>query len=446
MKGQNMQVEYKHSGTPMSTRRRKGFTAVITIGVLAIGGAVLAPISASAGTSKYVAVIDAGSSGSRIALFTPGATALAAPQALVSVKSKVPALSSFGSDPANAGAQGVAPLLTDLDSYLVQHKIAHKDVTVSLLATAGMRLLEASNPTAATEVFASSRAAIKGAGFPVGSVKVMSGSDEAMYSWVDANATTGALAQAKPRAAIAEVGGASAQVAFLSNVKSGKGVHVVKLGAHSYPVVALSYLGLGVNEARLSMSKLAGNGLECFPNNTSDSKITTYEVVSGVSVDAAKSHYVQDSCALSFDHVVGTVGANATNAATTGGLAPQEVRKLPGFDQAKFMGVSAVSFSMKDFGVKAGSESATQLKAQANATCSGTDAWPKVVAQLGGSTGAFTQAACANATYINSYVFGPQGLGVHESHFQPSAASSQDEPSWSRGFALVSLDATKKKK
>ena len=425
--------------------RRINVSGLLVVVAVSAGAMALSPtVAQAAGSSPFVAIIDAGSSGSRIALFAPGTTPNAVPKQLFTAKPKVPALSTFGSQPMDAGVQGVTPLLTDLDTYLAEHKIARSSVKVSLLATAGMRLLEQSNPNAADEVFVSSRNAISQAGFPVGAVKVITGSDEAAYSWVDANATTGTLNQKAPRTAIAEVGGASAQVAFLSNKPKGPGVHIVKVGKKSFPVVALSYLGLGVNEARTSMTKLAGAGRECFPNTSAGKQPVAYVAGTGIQIDAAASNFQQSECKIAFDGVVGSVGADAVNSSTTGGIRPSVVRTLPGFNQAKFIGVSAVSFSMNDFGVTSTTDAAALLESKVNATCSGTDAWTKVVALYGGKADGFTQTACANATYINAYVFGSQGLGVQSARFRPTSATPEDEPSWSRGYALMMLNAGKK--
>ena len=91
--------------------------------------------------SHYAAVIDAGSSGSRLYLYRVIDARASDPivRDVMSYEPKdLPGLSSFKGQPERAVREGVQPLLNVLDTFLDRHHIASNAVHLSLLATGGM--------------------------------------------------------------------------------------------------------------------------------------------------------------------------------------------------------------------------------------------------------------------------------------------------------------------
>lgn len=84
------------------------------------------------------------------------------------------------SAPGNAGASGIQPLLSALAAYMDSNGIARDQVRVSVLATAGMRMVDASTTSA---IYQSVKTTITKNGFPVRQVGTLSGQNEGLYAW-----------------------------------------------------------------------------------------------------------------------------------------------------------------------------------------------------------------------------------------------------------------------
>jgi len=138
--------------------------------------------------------------------------------------------------------------------------------------------------------------------------------------------------------------------------------------------------------------------------------------------------------------VIRKAGTSAFNVRETGGVAPAEVRNLPGFANTRFVGVSAVVFSLRDLRVPESNNESAQLRSSVRATCTGTNAWPKVVARFKGATGSFVQVGCSTATFLHSWIFGGVGLGISSARFSQGDVLKGKSPSWSSGYALSQLD------
>jgi hypothetical protein len=143
---------------------------------------------------EHAAVIDAGSTGSRLHLFRykPGALSggwAAVPLPDASLKA-TPGLSAFASEPRLAAAS-LRPLLRFLQQHVPRDQWAH--TPVQLFATAGMRALPAD---AREAVLASVRRLLRKSGFQFdedGWARVVSGREEALWAWVAVNYASGAL-------------------------------------------------------------------------------------------------------------------------------------------------------------------------------------------------------------------------------------------------------------
>ena len=324
--------------------------------VLSLAGASSVPVFADE-SAQYLAVIDAGSSGTRLTLYGDDPTTLV-PREVTKVKTNTKGLSTFATAPGQAGAGAVTPLLEQLDAYLSAQGIARADVPVALLATAGMRNVRRDDRAAAQAVFDSTAAAIAASGHPVADNRILPAVQEATLAWLDANVLAGTLDRTRGGIGIIEVGGASAQVAFRSPVDTGQAVRQVRVEGRVIPVVAVSYLGLGGNDSLSLMQAENDAGSFCFPNNAAGAPPDTYVSRSARPVDSSTARYSWSRCATAYDWTIATVGEERTVAAA---VPPSRLRDLPGFDAANFVGLGGAPFTLGDLGVADAANEKTAL-------------------------------------------------------------------------------------
>ena len=426
--------------TPTLRTTSKIFVStVITFGLVLCVGAIPTQAATSTGVT-YVAVIDAGSSGSRIALYEEGPQPLGSPNRLMEEKPKVLPLSDFESNPTEAGPAGIGPLLDALDAYLVANNIEKSSVSVSALATAGLRNVEQRDAAAAAAIMGAVTAYIPTRGYAVGEVAIMSGQREALYAWLDANASDGTLADGDNTIGIIEIGGASAQVAFASPTPGGRGVEAVQVGPLTFNVVALSYLGLGQNDARMYMRELGRKGAECFPNNAPKKAPLVYEAKSTTPLKATAANFNTVKCQRAYDSVIKTAGASVLNKANNDRIRPTEIRTLPGYSNAKFKGVSSITYNMNTLKLKPGRALGTRFQKAITTTCTGKNAWTKVSALYRDPQDSFAEGLCPNSQYTHQFTYGDQGVRVPQKRITVDTMLTKDQPSWSKGFALTQLN------
>lgn len=409
-------------------RKHLVLTAAIAIGA----SFLVAPATSSAQSPPLIAVIDAGSSGSRLALYSQ-ATGIEVTRIYRAARNTA-GLSSFAANPTSAGPDGVQPLLDQLREYLDSEEIAVDDVPVALLATAGMRRLRIDDPAAARAIFASTRATITSAGFSVKANKILPGSQEALLAWLDANAGAGTLGTKRRSIGIVEVGGASAQVAFRSPRATGPGVSSVRVSGRDIHVVAISYLGLGANEARDLMQVKTSGGEECFPNNASGTDPVNYLANSAIPVSSASANFLDSRCGRAYTKVIKEVA----------GLSPRELRPrrlsaLPGFSRADFVGAGSIPAVYADFRISPGSDDRRALRTAMRDTCTGPDAWQKVRGLFPTPTPSFAETNCSSASYLWQLLFGGRGIGLTPATFDARPELPGGEPSWPEGYAITAL-------
>ena len=167
-----------------------------------------------------------------------------------------PGLSAFASSPGRAAAH-VEALVAFAAERVPRHAAAATPLT--LLATAGLRLLPAAQAEAVLAACAPPLAASPFAFRPAWA-RILSGRDEAAFAWVAANYATGALASGDPAATVGvlELGGASAQIAFAAPGEAPPAKHrrhvALRAGgggrAVRYALYARSFAGAGLDAAR----------------------------------------------------------------------------------------------------------------------------------------------------------------------------------------------------
>ena len=420
------------------TGRRFLLASLVVLGMGLVGAP---PAVAGSVDATYVAVIDAGSSGTRLALFEQarGVTV----REVYRAAEDTPGLSSFAATPTAAGPDAVRPLLNQLRRYLKREGIAVGDVPVALLATAGMRRLKRNNPGAVRRIFASTRVTITSSGFPLQANRILPDRQEALLAWLDANVRAGTLDTPRRDIGIVEVGGASAQVAFRSSRPTGPGVATVRVSGRNVHVVAISYLGLGGNEARASMQDVTSGGGVCFPNNASGTDPVNYLATSGAlfplvaaatPVPSATARFRGKACGNAYATVIQDVASDYPRA-----VRPRNLSSRPGFARSTFIGLGSIPFVYSDFKISPRANEKRALGASIRANCPGVNAWPRVRALFPSSAQDFAETQCSTGAYLQQFLFGAQGVGLDPARFDAQPRLPGGDPSWSEGYAITVL-------
>ncbi|KAF3592932.1 hypothetical protein DY000_02025078 [Brassica cretica] len=207
--------------------------------------------SSGKGSLRYNVVIDGGSTGTRIHVFgyriESGKPVFEFRGANYASLKLHPGLSAYADDP-----EGASAALTELVEF-AKGRVPRGmwvETEVRLMATAGMRLLEA---PAQEKILGVARSVLGSSGFLFRDewASVISGSDEGVYAWVVANFALGSLGGDPIKTTgIVELGGASAQVTFVSNEPvPSEFSRTISFGNVSYSLYSHSFLHFGQNAA-----------------------------------------------------------------------------------------------------------------------------------------------------------------------------------------------------
>lgn len=417
-------------------------TASLALTALLVVAGCASESTQTSKASAYSAVIDAGSSGSRIYLYEGRSKngELEVNTLLEFEPDDATGLSSFIDQPQTAGENGVAPLIVELEKALKTEGINPADVPVSVLATAGMRNAERANPEAAAAIYDDVTAYIEEQGFTVAEAATISGMREAVYSWADVNFSSGVFAGGTDPVGIVELGGASSQIAFPTKSTSENAV-TLKISGTSYTVFGVSFLGMGVNDARegIITEADATAGSPCFPNNADGAEPVAYDKKNSVPVAAATSVFDFTSCTNRYSTYLANTGQLRVNLDNSGGLTPQQIASVDGFSTTNFLGLAAINYAMQDFDIASQADESLALTDTINQVCAGDDAWGKVSELFAGEISAFSENACANGTYAHTWVFSPNGLGINPDQLTVAGEVGQNSPTWTRGFVVLQL-------
>ncbi|XP_041950712.1 ectonucleoside triphosphate diphosphohydrolase 5-like [Alosa sapidissima] len=245
-------------------------TGTSGIDIAANLGSVLPMLSRPANASRifYGVMFDAGSTGTRIHIYTfiqsgPDVLPVLDNEMFHSVK---PGLSAFADRPEIAG-ETVRQLLRVAKKTVP--RLEWKRTPVVLRATAGLRLLPAKKAQAlldeVQDAFDESPFLV-----PEDSVTIMDGTDEGILAWVTLNYLTGHMqTMSENTVGILDLGGGSTQITFLPKRKktteSAPEDHTAKFDLinTTYELYTHSYLGNGIKAARLAaLGALGAEGLE----------------------------------------------------------------------------------------------------------------------------------------------------------------------------------------
>jgi len=197
---------------------------------------------------RYCLMFDAGSTGSRIHVFSFDA---GSGKLLGEVFEEVkPGLSSYATP--ELAAQSLKPLMEIADKTV---PLADQPKTpLALKATAGLRQLGQDKADATLLAVRKYMGTYK---YPIQSVEIMDGSDEGVYAWITVNYLLGRLgaAEKKGTVSVMDLGGGSTQIVFepkgSAMLKAPKEyVYKLKFGPHSYELYQNSYDRYGLMRAR----------------------------------------------------------------------------------------------------------------------------------------------------------------------------------------------------
>lgn len=210
--------------------------------------------SATADDYEYVIMIDAGSTGSRVHVYSFDTSV--APPVLINEEFKMlkPGLSSFDTDTKGAAAS-LDPLLEVALETIPKDKQNCSPVAVK--ATAGLRLLGAAKSDA---ILKQVRYHLENNyPFPVvegDGISIMDGSDEGVYAWITTNYLLNNIGSSKKlnTAAVFDLGGGSTQIVFEptngEKLIEGEHKYQIEFGGRKFTLYQYSHLGYGLMQAR----------------------------------------------------------------------------------------------------------------------------------------------------------------------------------------------------
>jgi len=269
----------------MTKRRYKNISKIIIAAIFLAAIFVIiqynqTPFGNSFNKTKYIAMIDAGSSGSRLYVykiskplknFKNNSIPLISEIKLDSHKIQ-PGISSFVNN-VDGLEKYLEPILQEANKEFKSHKINPKtQVDFYVLGTAGMRLIsKAQQQNIYNKVY---NIISKSNNYNKIITKTLPGEYEGLFDWLAINYHEKNLQLNKPTSATLDMGGASTQVAFAThNYTDLDNTFTLKFGNAEYTVVSKSFLGLGLNEFRKNFinSKNETDNI-CMPNPEFDFK------------------------------------------------------------------------------------------------------------------------------------------------------------------------------
>lgn len=359
--------------------------------------------STTSSNTSYQMVVDSGSSGSRVYVYqiNPG-SGLPAIEDVYESSNKT-GLSTFVNNPESAGSVGIQPLLDSAISFMnTTYGVPPQQIRASVLGTAGMRLIL---EPAQTAIYQSVTNTIVSEGLILGDVGTITGQDEGLYSWTDVNYLQNNFNGAQTTNGIVEVGGASAQVAYNSPT-TGANIVSTTINGQVYNVYAISYLGLGQDQAVAAMQLLnPATKDQCYPTGYTSPSIT--------------GAFNLSSCSSNYATVTNQYGESLSTMSTQAG-----------FSSNNFIGLSSVYYALNFWGI---TQTPTQLVPMINGTCY--LPWADMQASYPGNKYLYSQ--CANATYMNQFLYGSLKLG--SSQLTSLNTINDSALTWTLGYLLLYL-------
>ncbi|ODV89339.1 hypothetical protein CANCADRAFT_32630 [Tortispora caseinolytica NRRL Y-17796] len=201
---------------------------------------------------RYVVMIDAGSTGSRVHVYDFAVCGPSPELVNETFEMLKPGLSSFPGDPKGA-AMSLKPLLDVAMAAVPSNR--QSSTPISVKATAGLRLL---GETKSAEILKGVESYLREYPFilPENAVSIMDGADEGVYAWITTNYLLGNIGinARSQTAAVFDLGGGSTQVVFEpshpDHIADPKHKYELTFAGKSYVLYQHSHLGYGLMEAR----------------------------------------------------------------------------------------------------------------------------------------------------------------------------------------------------
>jgi len=383
----------------------------------------------------HTAVIDAGSSGTRLFLYRVEPGPFAHVEKLL--EQEFPTMASGAKEdginnfvrPDDPAAEAtvvpeiIDPLLEHSRGFLGRLGIEPAAVEVNLLATAGMRYAEGLHGRPAIDrLYDTIRAGIRAHGFPVGEVRTTCGSEEeGVWTWINLNdMLLDAFESDREPVGIVEAGGSSLQLTFPTDEDPDlvPHVHRVDLNGRRFAVSCRSFLGLGQDDARKEMRRRLGpeGSAVCFPGGFR-AALDHGDVLDGVGAHrlAADGRYEFAACSMAYDGIVG-------DRLTEAGI--PDLR----YARGDFVGIDGVFYATDPWGINEAPERLADLLPE---RCSSAVNFPQIDERE------LVQAQAANATYISvllTRLFA--GSGHRLVRAVPTRRDGETLLTWTRGYLI----------
>lgn len=378
----------------------------------------------------------------------------------------------------------LAPLLNSQDTTLAANELTRSQVKTELFATAGMRTEDTRNGGSySTESIAAyyqiMKTYVAGMGFATGEFKTINGnSEEGVWTWTNlndyyynafnGNPTVSSTAQTP--VGDFEVGGSSMQIAFPVNAapNNESNVYRVSINGKTFNVYSKTLLGLGGDDARKYVRAYnysnQNGGLDCFAtgatvsNTTEDSGIALYPstllipnifpanlvttapwfTLSAESLNLTGSaSFNFDSCQNKYNTIESQVVSLARNDDGTfneGDTATlQTLKTVLQSSTSSFIGIDNFYFTALDLGMA--ESTGFDPIAFKNALTT------KCASEIKPGNKLLQQAICPNGTFMDSFLFGANGLfNGSTANFTGVLSPRQNGTTvltWTRGYLLL---------
>lgn len=220
-------------------------------------------------TFGYGAIIDAGSSGSRIFLYRwPKNEDDTTTYTKVEQEALFSDERNTGGVTAERGIDMLAELLSGVKAALPS-EVNLNEVPIFLGATAGMRKLDSASEA---EIMANIRSLLHSSGFLFRDhwARTLSGEEEGAYGWLVANYLkgNGNLPEVVDTLGALDLGGSSTQISLVSTPKlrqTYSRFHL-RIGKLNYPIFTHSYANLGADQARIQHDANFASPSPCYPS------------------------------------------------------------------------------------------------------------------------------------------------------------------------------------
>lgn len=398
---------------------------------------------------RYEAVLDAGSGGTRLFLYQviPGSYPIVV-KVLESENSIQPngsfedGIDNFTcgnqsgySPPSFVAPQVITPLLNTLSSTLLSLNTPKNQVTVNLLATAGMRTSEITcGQAAVNSLYGVIRQDIILAGYRAGEVRTSNGnSEEGVWTWISLNDFRNNIFKDPSRptvestpVGVVEVGGSSAQISYPTSLtpNSSQNIYRVSINGNNFSVFNRTYLGMGSTDARKSMRGTASSP-NAFSNRCFPTGLTVDAGDSGFAKMISPGAYNFIACAGFYLNYI-----RSTIAATPGG------NPVVTGSTGKFVGIGGAYFATDYWSLN---NTPNLLESISISQCANVGNFPGIDLDEN------TQTQCSNASYINVLIYN-SSVGLFKSNpalFEGTVsvksgrgASTNTFISWTKGFLM----------